>query len=260
MLGKTYDGLPLFGSCGCDRSQGYVTRTELTSERKKCPECGYMVPVDTDGVCSCSCGYTFIAKSTIEERNDALRAFVEEERVESMGGLMGASGVPKMYRDVEPDYELAERIISSGRGFYFYGGTGTFKTVKAASVARAFLDKGKSVLFVPSVELLAMFRDAMNTGKTEESVMRLLIMADLLVIDDIGKEKLTDWAVSTLYRVVDARYSAERPMVVTANYDRKVLAMKLAAHGEAETAESLVSKLMEATEAVDFGNDDNRVK
>ena len=38
VLGKTYDGLPLFGSCGCDRSQGYVTRTELTSERKKCPE------------------------------------------------------------------------------------------------------------------------------------------------------------------------------------------------------------------------------
>ena len=260
VLGKTYDGLPCFGSCGCEKSQGYVTGTELTSERKKCPECGYMVPVDTDGVCTCSCGYTFVAKSAVDARNASLRASREEEMAESMGGLMAAAGIPELYRDVEPDMELASSIASSGKGLFFTGGSGTFKTVKAASVARAFLDMGRSVRYVKSVDLVSRFRDSIGGEESEAAILRDLRMADLLVIDDLGKEQDTDWTVSTLFRVIDARYADKRPLLITSNYRRGELMAAFSAKGDQRTARAIGSRLAEMTDTVDFGNEDNRLK
>lgn len=230
------------------------------STTKKCPECGYMVKVDDDGVCSCSCGFTFIAKSTIEERNDKLRSINEALRAESMGGLMAAAGVPELYRDVEPDAELADSIAKSGKGLFFTGGSGTFKTVKAASVARAFLDAGKSIRYMKSVDLVSRFRDAMGGEESEASILREIRMCDLLVIDDLGKEQDTEWAVSTLFRVVDARYADKRPILITSNFTRGELMAAFAAKGDTLTAKAIGSRLAEMTDTVDFGNEDNRLK
>lgn len=51
-----------------------------------------------------------------------------------------------------------------------------------------------------------------------------LIAADLLVLDDLGREKVTDWASERLYVLVNERYNAMRPTVVTSNYPPATLA------------------------------------
>ena len=255
--GKTYTGLPAYGSCGCEKSQE-PPAAEYGMAR--CPECGGMARTGIDGISDCSyCGYSFVAKSVNDMRNSEMRRFLEAERVESMGGVMAAAGIPDMYRDVEPDAELASIVVRSGKGFFFQGGTGTYKTVKAASVARAYLDMGKSVVFVRSTDLVARFRDAMGGDESEESVLRGFRYADLLVIDDLGKEQDTEWAVSTIFRVVDARYGDRSPVVVTSNFTRQELAAKFASKGDVKTAEAIVSRLFEMTEKVDFGNEDARI-
>lgn len=227
---------------------------------KTCPECGSPVPVADDGVCECGCGFTFIAKSTIEERNDKLRSINEALMAESMGGLMAAAGVPELYRDVEPDADLADRISETGRGLFFTGSSGTFKTVKAASVSRAFLDSGRSVRYMKSVDLVSRFRDAMGGEESEASILRDVRMCDLLVIDDLGKEQDTEWAVSTLFRVVDARYADKRPVLITSNFTRGELMAAFAARGDRLTAKAIGSRLAEMTDTVDFGHEDNRLK
>ena len=133
--GKTYTGLPAYGSCGCEKSQ------EPPAEEygmARCPECGGMARTGADGISDCPyCGYTFVAKSVVDMRNSEMRRFLEAERAESMGGLMAAAGVPEMYRGVEPAVQEAALIASSGKGFYLQGGNGTYKTVKAASKKEA---------------------------------------------------------------------------------------------------------------------------
>jgi DNA replication protein DnaC len=69
-----------------------------------------------------------------------------------------------------------------------------------------------------------------------------LITADLLVLDDLGREKVTDWASERLYVLVNERYNALRPTVVTSNYTPQVLVDR--------GYDAVVSRLSEGSPAV----------
>jgi DNA replication protein DnaC len=68
-----------------------------------------------------------------------------------------------------------------------------------------------------------------------------LIAADLVVLDDLGREKVTDWASERLYVLVNERYNALRPTVVTSNYGPDVLTDR--------GYDAVVSRLMEGASA-----------
>ena len=57
--------------------------------------------------------------------------------------------------------------------------------------------------------------------------MNALIQCDLLILDDIGAEKVTDWVQDTLFRMVDGRYRREKPIFYTSNLKPKELVDKL---------------------------------
>lgn len=222
---------------------------------KCCPECGSMSPTGEDGVSDCpTCGCTFVARSTV----NVIKAEMASDRAERNGGLMASAGIPPMYWTVEPDEVAAGKIRETGKGFYFQGGNGTYKTLKACSIARAYLESGKSVKFVSSAMLMSEFRDAMG-DRSEHRVFAELYQADLLVIDDLGKENASEWTVSMLFNVIDGRYGHMRPVVVTSNYSRGELASRLASSGDKSAASAIASRLAEMTVKVDFGNDDRRI-
>jgi len=77
-----------------------------------------------------------------------------------------------------------------------------------------------------------------------------LIAADLLVLDDLGREKVTDWASERLYVLVNERYNAMRQTVVTSNYGPRILAER--------GYDAVVSRLVEGAPAVEIAADDYR--
>lgn len=77
-----------------------------------------------------------------------------------------------------------------------------------------------------------------------------LIAADLVVLDDLGREKVTDWASERLYVLVNERYNALRPTVVTSNYGPDVLADR--------GYDAIVSRLAEGARAVQITAGDYR--
>jgi DNA replication protein DnaC len=77
-----------------------------------------------------------------------------------------------------------------------------------------------------------------------------LIAADLLVLDDLGREKVTDWASERLYVLVNERYNALRPTVVTSNYPPDVLADR--------GYDAVISRLVEGSSAVVISAPDYR--
>ncbi len=103
-----------------------------------------------------------------------------------------------------------------GRNLLFVGPVGTGKTHAAVAAAGVrFFVHGSWVKFWPVVELL----DALRPGGASEDddVMEVAMRCALLVLDDLGAEKPTEWTAERLYAIVNRRWMDERPIIATSN-------------------------------------------
>ena len=98
------------------------------------------------------------------------------------------------------------------------GEHGAGKTGLCVACLRIFAELGRSVLFVNAPSMLRRVRATYSTDRESESaVIDTLADVDVLAIDDVGKERLSEWATELLYDVVNRRYSADLRTIVTTN-------------------------------------------
>jgi DNA replication protein DnaC len=99
------------------------------------------------------------------------------------------------------------------------GGYGCGKTHLAAAVANARLTEGAPVLFVVVPDLLDYLRTsfAPTSGQSYSEQFEKVRTAPLLVLDDLGTESATPWAQEKLFQILNHRYNARLPTVVTTN-------------------------------------------
>lgn len=108
-----------------------------------------------------------------------------------------------------------ETMLAKNQGLLLWGGVGTGKTFTAACIANALLDEGIPVIMTSFARLL-------GTGKgfvIDEEYIAELNRAKLLIIDDLGAERSTDFALEKVYSIIDSRYRASLPMILTTNLD-----------------------------------------
>jgi DNA replication protein DnaC len=106
------------------------------------------------------------------------------------------------------------------RGLLLYGPHGVGKTHLAVGMLKACVRaKGARAFFFETRELLRLVRDTYNRSveETEMEVLQPLLDADLLVLDDLGAERTSEWVQETLGLVVNTRYNTRRPTVFTSN-------------------------------------------
>ncbi|MGG0260698.1 ATP-binding protein, partial [Bacillus mycoides] len=72
-------------------------------------------------------------------------------------------------------------------------------------------------------ELLQRIRSTFNSEnkENESQIMRALLECDLLVLDDIGAEKATEWVEEKIFNIIDGRYRKEMPTLYTSNLKPK---------------------------------------
>ena len=169
------------------------------------------------------------------------------------------AGIPERYRHVEPDFKSLDKIEREGRGLYLQGPNGTGKTRAASSIALAYIAKGRSVHFTSGGRVLSRLRDVMRSDEAEADVFAELTSPDLLVVDDLGKENQTPWAVSMIYMAIDDRYNTQKPVVVTSNYSKRELVARLSQDGDRSAAEAIVSRLSEMSTKVEMSGEDRRL-
>lgn len=99
-----------------------------------------------------------------------------------------------------------------------YGAAGRGKTHLALSVARKAKQDGRTVLAVKAIDLLTRLKRTYDRkdDENEVSIMQLLRNIDVLVIDDIGQERTTDWVKSKFYEIIDHR-ARRRTTIYTTN-------------------------------------------
>ena len=138
-----------------------------------------------------------------------------------------------------------DQRLEAGRGLWLYGDVGTGKTTLAMLVSKTALETGRSVAIYSLPRLLAEIRDTYEEGSRHSytDLLDRLARVDLLHLDDLGAEKTSPWVLEQLYAIVNARYEAERSIVLTTNL---VDADELAA----QVGKRTVSRLEEMCEVI----------
>ncbi len=108
-----------------------------------------------------------------------------------------------------------------GLGLVFSGGTGRGKTHLAVAVLRELAEvHGARGQFWDYHELMREIRNSYDPGTalTEYSLLEPIIDLDVILLDDLGAWKITDWMTDTLFYILNRRYLARRPTLITTNY------------------------------------------
>jgi DNA replication protein DnaC len=122
-------------------------------------------------------------------------------------------------RQVRAFTRAIEDHLDAGRGLWFDGPVGTGKTSLAILVAKAAKDAGRSYAVYPVPRLLAEIKRTFDRDASDTYLgfFRRLCTVDLLVLDDLGAEKQTEWVLEQLYSIVNERWQDRRSIVVTTN-------------------------------------------
>jgi len=109
--------------------------------------------------------------------------------------------------------------LDAGRGLWFDGPVGTGKTSLAILVAKAAKDAGRTYAVYPVPRLLAEIKRTFDRDASDNylAFFHKLCSVDVLVLDDLGAEKQTEWVLEQLYSIVNERWQDQRSIVVTTN-------------------------------------------
>ena len=111
---------------------------------------------------------------------------------------------------------LASDCANKLKGLILGGPVGCGKTHLAIAYGVQAVNKGKTVLFLSMPELLRMLKNDISLSKGSVTLDKAKTV-DVLILDDAGIERGTDWANEQLYMIVDYRYGNGLPIVLTTN-------------------------------------------
>ena len=173
-------------------------------------------------MCLCKC---------MTEKRDAEEAAMKREEFERRTKEYRKTGFPESDMQnwtFENDDMANERITKAmrnyvdnfaelkkhGKGLLLYGSIGKGKTYAACEVANALIDKGYPVLVTNFARLTNTIQGKFE-GKQE--YIDSLNQFQLLVIDDLGAERKSEYMQETVYNIIDSRYRAGLPFIITTN-------------------------------------------
>jgi len=144
-----------------------------------------------------------------------------------------------------------KKVRAENLGLLLWGDVGTGKSFAAACIANALLEQATPVLMTNFSKIL----NQMGTMYTEERYQYIASFSHypLLIIDDLGIERSTEYAKEQVYAVIDERYKANLPLIITTN-----LTIHEIRHPENVADVRIYSRVLEMCTPIHVGGDDRR--
>ena len=139
---------------------------------------------------------------------------------------------------------------TSDENLLFYGGPGTGKTFLSHCITKELMDKGFFVVYRTAEELIKGLKEIRFNGDT--SLEEMLINCDLLIIDDLGTEQISDFTKMEMFNLLNTKLLKQKKMLVSTNLTLGNLANTY--------SERITSRLLGNFTACKFFCEDIRIK
>jgi DNA replication protein DnaC len=187
-------------------------------------------------------------------------------------GFRGADKTLKAARLMVQRFVEGYPLETEGRGLLITGDIGVGKTHLAVGLLKELIaHRGVSGLFYDYRELLKEVQNSYNrdVAATELSILRPVFEAEVLVLDELGAAKPTDWVWDTVAQILNSRYNERRTTIITTNYANAPGLLAARGQGEAKLAmrdetlgdrigERMLSRLQEMCVVVEMHGKDFR--
>lgn len=201
--------------------------------------------------CDCEKAQAYWAEQDAKEKakeEKAAKILKERQRRESAGLPMGQIPSFRAYvTDTDGRREALKKVQEWAknpvRNIVLEGSNHTGKTHLITAATNELSRRGVYVRMALISTIYSTIKEAYDRGAPEYLYKEIYTKPDILVIDDLGKERVTDWTVSTLFDLIDARYRNGKVTAITTNYNRKSLVEKLTVEGDVSKAKAIVCRI-----------------
>jgi len=135
---------------------------------------------------------------------------------------LGRSPSPRHQESFSGAAQSARQFAEEPQGWLVFAGpSGSGKTHLAAAIAGRCIETGRAALFMVVPDLLDHLRAAYQPGSEVgyDDLFEMLRSAPVLLLDDLGTQSATPWAAEKLFQLINHRYGAQLPSVITTNLD-----------------------------------------
>ena len=146
--------------------------------------------------------------------------------------------------DAVNDYINKNKDIMKSDSLIIMGKSDVGKTHLAAAIANKLIENDKIVLMERLTNLLDRIRETYeNNTKSENELIEIYSNADMLIIDDLGTEKISNWALEKLYTIIQNRYENGLPIIITTRFNKQGLIERFSYSKDIDLVNAIISKL-----------------
>lgn len=181
---------------------------------------------------NCECQQRIVDEIRRQDAIAAQKKLDEERELYRKNRLMDASHAKYTFESDDRKHDRisdrllsycgkAEEMLKANLGIALTGDTGSGKTFYAACIANRLIDMGFHVWMT---NIASIIRDTMNgDDENKARITRRILSVDWLILDDFGTERRTEFSDEQVYQIINTRYNAQKPLIITTNLSKKEL-------------------------------------
>ena len=211
------------------------TAVELGMKPVHCPICGKEKTWRKGNILGAVIRVPIMCQCEVDLEEEIKKQEEAKAKLDRINRILAMSNLGERFRDASFDSfqpttgteacwaytkEYAENFEKQTEsGICIYGRAGNGKSHLAAAMVNRVIQRGFTAVFIEVPALFSRIKatyGAEGEG-SEDKIMAALSKCDLLVLDDAGAEKPTDWVQEKFYQIINARYKNRLPVVITTN-------------------------------------------
>ena len=166
-------------------------------------------------------------------------------------------------KEVEIAKDFTKKCINKNQknGLIITGKSGVGKTHLATAILNQLTEKDMLVLMGRLILLLDVIRDTFKDfSSKEKDIIELYSKVDVLIIDDLGTERISSWALEKLYTIIENRNENKLPIIVTTRFNKESLLDRFCQSEDEELSEAVIQKLYQFCYGIELKKYDQNEK